>query len=208
MPSPFPGMNPYLEQSYDWEEFHLNFIARMQQVLHSRVGPKYIVKAEMRLILHERSAAERGFIGRTNVGISREKESGPTSASDVLDAPMRLRLPAFEEEKQRYLEIRDAKNRRIVTIIELLSPSNKKLGRSRRLSCQEKSSPAFGGQFCRNRPAEAVFDRLRPFFRRAITTSWIADTKTSPPSVFGHSVCTIRCRPFRCRFRNPIRRSC
>lgn len=107
MPSPFPGMNPYLEQSYDWEEFHLNFIARMQEFLHSRIGSKYIVKAETRLILHERSAAERGFIGKTDVGIAREPERSSTQISEKLDAPVRLRLPASEEEKQRYLEIRD-----------------------------------------------------------------------------------------------------
>jgi Protein of unknown function (DUF4058) len=131
MPSPFPGMNPYLEQSYDWEEFHLNFIARMQEYLHARIGPKYIVKAEVRLLLHERSASERGFIGKGDVGISSFRPPSGAGPAGPLSAPVQLRLPAVEVEKQPYLEIRDVKNRRVITVIELLSPSNKKPGSDR-----------------------------------------------------------------------------
>ena len=46
MPSPFPGMNPYLEQSDTWEDFHTNFITRAQEVLSGQVGPNYLVKIE------------------------------------------------------------------------------------------------------------------------------------------------------------------
>jgi Protein of unknown function (DUF4058) len=90
MPSPFPGMNPYLEQSYDWEDFHLNYISRMQEFLHGRLGSRCIVK-----------------LGIRRVGI------GPS------------------EEKQAYLEIRDAKSRGLITIIEMLGPSNKSPGEDR-----------------------------------------------------------------------------
>jgi len=39
MPSPFPGMSPYLEQNDTWEDFHANFITRAQEVLSGQVGP-------------------------------------------------------------------------------------------------------------------------------------------------------------------------
>jgi hypothetical protein len=105
MPSPFPGMNPYLEQSYDWEDFHNDFLIRLREYLAKRVGPKYFVKTEMRLYLHELSADERRFFGKGDVGVT--------------------------SEKQAYLEIRDMLDRRIVTVVELLSPSNKEPGADR-----------------------------------------------------------------------------
>ena len=41
MPSPFPGMNPYLEQSDVWEDFHLEFISRAREILSGEVGGNY-----------------------------------------------------------------------------------------------------------------------------------------------------------------------
>jgi hypothetical protein len=129
MPSPFPGMNPYLEQRFDWQDFHLNFIARMQEALIKQVGDHYFVKAEERLILHERSAEERLAFGRADTGVikapgRRRLKSGATTSA----APLRLRLPAVDVEKQLFLEIRTADDLRLVTVIEVLSPSNKTPG--------------------------------------------------------------------------------
>ena len=42
MLSPFPGMNPYLEQSDAWTDFHCNFIVRIRESLSDRVGPKCV----------------------------------------------------------------------------------------------------------------------------------------------------------------------
>jgi hypothetical protein len=109
MPSPFPGMNPYLEQNDTWQEFHNSFIIHAQGALTGQVGPNYIVKVEVRLILHELSAEERRFMGTS-------------------EAAVQLRLPAVEVERHLSLEIRDRRNRRVVTVVELLSPSNKTRG--------------------------------------------------------------------------------
>ena len=131
MPSPFPGMNPYLEQSDSWEDFHTNFLTRAQEILSGQVGDKYLVKIEVRLILHEVSADERRFLGRADVGVStRGEPPGPVGATAVV-APVVLQLPAVEVERHASLEIRDRRNRRVVTVIELLSPSNKSPGEDR-----------------------------------------------------------------------------
>ena len=50
MPSPFPGMNPFLEQSDAWMDFHDNFIVRIQESLNEHVGPNYLVKLEVRSV--------------------------------------------------------------------------------------------------------------------------------------------------------------
>jgi hypothetical protein len=128
MPSPFPGMNPFLEQSDAWMDFHDNFIVRIQEALSDRVGPNYLVMLEVRLILHERSAEERGFFGIADVGVSDTSNRLATSDAMINSAPLKLKLPAVEIEKHRSLEIRDRRNRKIITVIEFLSPSNKTAG--------------------------------------------------------------------------------
>lgn len=39
MPSPFPGMNPYLEQHDLWHGFHLTFLSRLQASLNTQLVP-------------------------------------------------------------------------------------------------------------------------------------------------------------------------
>jgi Protein of unknown function (DUF4058) len=52
MPSPFPGMNTFIEQNDVWEEFHSKFISAAQDALVACVGPNYIVKIETKLYIH------------------------------------------------------------------------------------------------------------------------------------------------------------
>lgn len=90
MPSPFPGMDPYLEQSDVWHDFHQEWMTRARAFLASRVGPNYLVKIEVQLT-----------------------------------------LPAVDADSESWLEIRDRFDRRLITVIELLSPSNKTPGADR-----------------------------------------------------------------------------
>lgn len=130
MPSPFPGMNPFLEQADTWEDFHQSFLKDLRDHLSGRVGDNYFVKIEVRLYLHERSAEERRFIGRADVGITTSGAPRSQPAA-TLTAPMQLQMPAVDIERHSSLEIRDRRNRRLVTAIELLSPSNKTRGSDR-----------------------------------------------------------------------------
>jgi hypothetical protein len=133
MPSPFPGMNPYLEQDDAWHDFHQQFIPQISQVIVPQVRPAYIVKVEEHVYIHERSAAEREFLGRPDVSIvQRHKPSSPRPTTKVLAAPAYGRIPlAIDVERQSFVEIRDRQSRELITVIELLSPSNKKPGGDR-----------------------------------------------------------------------------
>ena len=112
MPSPFPGMNPYLEDADDWEDFHLRFIAHAADALSPQTNEHYRIKAETRLILHELSADERTPFAATETGIA-------------------IALPAVETVKERFLQIIDRRSRKVVTVIEVLSPTNKRPGPDR-----------------------------------------------------------------------------
>jgi len=75
MPSPFPGMNPYLEQSYDCEDFHTDFMIKMRGGPESRSRSELLREGwKFRLILHETiRGPKRRFIGKADVGVSTPK---------------------------------------------------------------------------------------------------------------------------------------
>lgn len=136
MPSPFPGMNPYLEQEGDWQGFHLLLLARIHEALVPQVRPKYFVTTEQLLFIHEEPAERRRLAGRADVAVVDERaastEGRTTVTGAATQAPAYAVQPvAVDIEKHRYLEIRDRHTRDVVTVVEVLSPSNKRPGGDR-----------------------------------------------------------------------------
>lgn len=133
MPSPFPGMNPYLEQEDVWHNFHEQLMPHLLEVLVPQVRPGYIVKLDEHVYIHELPAEERWFLGRADIGVTRTGTStGAQPAGGLLEAPAYGRIPpAVDIVRQSFVEIRDRRNREVVTVIELLSPSNKNNGSDR-----------------------------------------------------------------------------
>ena len=132
MPSPFPGMNPYLEQSDHWQDFHTEFLGDLRHQLDARIGTDYIVQLEKHVYIHELPPEPRRFLGRPDVSVVR---SGAFAAGQphfgLLEAPAEVELPEVDVERVAFLEIRDRLGRELITVIELLSPSNKRPGDDR-----------------------------------------------------------------------------
>src|SRR5207244_1656561 len=108
-----------------WEDFHQNFITRAQEALTRAVGPNYLVKVEARLYLHELSGEERRFFGKGDLALTAPSKQPAVQAAGVVSAPVQLNLPNVETERHSWIEIRARRNRRVVTVMELLSPTNK-----------------------------------------------------------------------------------
>jgi hypothetical protein len=71
-------------------------------------------------------------VGRADVAVGHS--GGPEvgrAAAGVLNAPAHVRLPVLDIERWNFLEVRDRHSRELVTVIELLSPSNKRSGSNR-----------------------------------------------------------------------------
>lgn len=133
MPSPFPGMNPYLEQEDVWQDFHGRLLPAAAEQLGRQVDPDYIVKIEEYLFVHEApDAPQRQATGRTDVAVTQGfTGNGLRPGTAVLETPVEVGVPVVDLESHSYLEIRDRRSRRVITAIELLSPSNKYAGRDR-----------------------------------------------------------------------------
>ncbi len=49
MPSPFPGMDPFLETNPIFQELHTQMLAQMQALLQPQLRPKYVARLERHL---------------------------------------------------------------------------------------------------------------------------------------------------------------
>jgi hypothetical protein len=106
MPSPFPGMDPYLEAPHIWPDLQHALAVSVSQVLNKSLPKLSYARLDAR---HE-------------IGIIEA------------DGRRDLRVEALDSEPVRHLfvEIRDAsRDHRLVTLIEILSPSNKRPGPDR-----------------------------------------------------------------------------
>jgi hypothetical protein len=132
MPSPFPGMNPYFEQTALWQDFHSEFLLALRHRLAPQITPSYIVQVQEHIYIHDLPPAPRHLVGHADVSVARqERPSVGQAAIGVLEAPAEVQLPVQDIERIPFLEIRDRQGRELVTVIELLSPSNKRPGEDR-----------------------------------------------------------------------------
>jgi hypothetical protein len=127
MPSPFPGMNPYLEQDALWQDFRLAVLPALRERLVPQVAPKYIVLLDEHLYVHDPPPEPRQLVGRADVAVA-QPPGAPLGGSvlGLIEAPTRVELLAEDIERARYLEIRDRQSGELVTVVDLLSPSNKR----------------------------------------------------------------------------------
>ena len=83
MPSPFPGMDPFIEGRI-WADFHADIIPAIREYLIRAVRPRYVVRVEERVYL--------------------------------------------DHQPEVYLALRDPETLDVITVVEVLSPTNKRPG--------------------------------------------------------------------------------
>src|SRR5262245_4027501 len=120
MPSPFPGMNPYLEQADVWTDFHDRFVPAVADALAAQVDPRYLVKLQEQLYIHELPAEGRRLAGRGDVSVAPAgSPGGPAAGTAALEDPEVDELLDVDAERIPYVEIRDRGNRELVTVVEV-----------------------------------------------------------------------------------------
>lgn len=128
MASPFPGMDPFVELR-TWHDFHPQFIVGVRHYLVPHLRPKYVVETEERVYL-ERFTDEPEYI-RPALTVIQDVPSSDYDRAAISNAvasmePSLRTVPVPEDVKERYLVIKERKGEEIVTVIELLSPANKR----------------------------------------------------------------------------------
>src|SRR3954470_24454720 len=126
MRSPFPGMDPYLEQR--WGDFHAALVTYIRDALQPGLPDDLRARMEERVFVEELGAPARQYV--PDVHVYEPPRKPPTGSTALVEAPPQATaepflLQATVELTERYLEIIDVRSGgRVVTVIEVLSPSN------------------------------------------------------------------------------------
>jgi hypothetical protein len=128
MASPFPGMDPYLKNPELWSAVHSRLIVAIADELVEHLSEKYRVEVEKRVYFS--SDDESVLVGIPDVSVATSR-SAKSTAGTLPVQPETVTVPLAEEVTERYLEIREVATGMVVTVIELLSPKNKRPGEGR-----------------------------------------------------------------------------
>ncbi|NJN66612.1 MAG: DUF4058 family protein [Chloroflexaceae bacterium] len=145
MPSPFPGMDPYLE-GYLWPDVHHRLATEISRRLAPRLRPRYVARLEIVMVQDSTPEADVGILypdvevirvtsasgsfppvapsHQSGSGNERARGSAVVVAEPEI-APF-LVVPMPFEVRLVSVEIRDVAHNKLVTCIEMLSPVNKR----------------------------------------------------------------------------------
>jgi len=138
MPSPFPGMNPYLEQPEIWSQVHKWLTLLIAQTLNPQLRPKYRVAIEERV--YDAKGEDSLLVGIPDDVVVQRSQTTPnpdkTNSGNIAVAtpdikPQKVTLPMTETVREWYLEVRQVGTEDVITVIEIISPKNKRSGEGR-----------------------------------------------------------------------------
>ncbi len=131
MPSPFPGMDPYLE-GYLWPDVHHRLATQISRHLAPQIQPHYVARLEISVVEDSAFEAEIGVMYPDVEVVKRRAESSPAPAPGggvavaepaITTAPLTITIPQV---RLATVEIQDVAANQLVTSIEILSPVNKR----------------------------------------------------------------------------------
>lgn len=122
MKSPFPGMDPYLEKH--WLDVHSTFITFCKSALNRVLPPDLVARSEERLAIDASEWSDAHGL-RPDVRVFKPGIATEDSGGIALEAPFKLVLD-LEPATESFIRIITPGDERVVTIIELVSPWNKR----------------------------------------------------------------------------------
>ncbi len=128
-------MDPYLEHPQSWPNFHHRLITAIAIALAPQLRPKYRVVVEE--AIYQTKGQDSLLVGIPDVAVQKSVRSAvslpsQTIAEVPIAQPLEVELPMPEVIRQGYLEIREVVTSEVVTVIEVLSPTNKRPGEGRK----------------------------------------------------------------------------
>lgn len=138
MPSPFPGMDPWLERPALFPSVHNTLIACLQAALNAALPAGYVAAGDSRVYVDPelRQIPDVGVFGP-----GAESSGGTAVAVETFTAAGLLAAatePVSDPVEEFYLAIRSVEDDRLVTAVEVVSPSNKRAGEDGRVSYRQK----------------------------------------------------------------------
>ena len=141
--NPFPGMNPYLERGDIWPDFHNELISQIRSALNPQLPDRYHISLQQRTeVAPPLGPAPDLALIIPDALVTDEPAPSPldatpeaTATATAVAAPpeeataVRVRMP--REVRVTWLRVESMPERDVVTIVEVLSPTNKAPGTGR-----------------------------------------------------------------------------
>lgn len=144
MPSPFPGMDPYLERH--WGDVHSSLVIYARDRLQSTLPRDLRARVEERVFVESPEVNTRAFIPDVRIVEGRRRKEVLVPSLSAVAVAEPIIVWTDDEVTEGYIEIREkAPGRRIVTAIEFLSPSNKLPGLGRKKFLAKRDELLEGG---------------------------------------------------------------
>jgi hypothetical protein len=125
-------MDPYLEHPALWPDVHNSLISALSDVLAPQLRPRYYVAVEERIYTYE--PGDLVFTGRADVAVGPlfpPRDDPPPEARTTPDGGLLVELDMADLLRETYLEVRAVTTNEVVTVLEILSPTNKRPGEGR-----------------------------------------------------------------------------
>ena len=154
MPSPFPGMDPWLEEPDLFPDLHDTLIVYLREAINATLPSGYFATITTIVWVDDQQRSQ------PDVSVMARQRPAPRGGVATLEAPSVLQpwgiRPAPEPVEEKYLEIRSRGGERIVTAVEILSRSNKAAGSAGRKAYLDKQQ-----EFCLGGVNMVELDLLR-----------------------------------------------
>jgi hypothetical protein len=140
MPSPFPGMDPYLEDPLIWPSVHHLLISQIGTTLNRSLPPGYVAAFGERVFVAgpDRDIYPDVLVKDAPIAGGGISSSAGGTATAVSDPPWVIAVIA-DEVVESFVEVRAlADDQRVVTTVEVLSPRNKTAGSEGRKLYRQK----------------------------------------------------------------------
>src|SRR3990172_3074675 len=129
MPSPFPGMDPYLEGS-EWTSVHTELSSEIARQLAPKLRPKYIVRTTRRFVTE--MPEDIGIVAASiypDAGVldAKPRTLRETRAGVTMAEPLEIATVIPGRAPKVMVKTRDAPKRELVTPIEVLPQPNKRV---------------------------------------------------------------------------------
>src|SRR5437764_211218 len=123
-------MDPFIEGQV-WEDFHTDVITGIRGALIPSVRPRDVVRVQRRVYLEHAPEGPADFINPDVMVLERREATPPTAgaggtATLVAVTPVVRSVPMPERRREAYLTVRERESMEVITVIEVLSPSNKR----------------------------------------------------------------------------------
>jgi Protein of unknown function (DUF4058) len=129
--SPFPGMDPYLEAPSIWPDVHTSLMSIFREQLTPLLAPKYLAELETQVVIDQVDDDPQVVLPDVSITSSEMSASAPSTVAVATPSPVLVRVPLDVPTRLVSVYIRLRETGRLVAVIELLSPVNKRRGKGR-----------------------------------------------------------------------------